>query len=283
MQHHYLYHVDGDLVPRDEATVSVRDRGLLYGDGVTERMRTYGGAVFEWKAHESRIRERCDVLSIPVPSDLHDRIEETLAANDRSEAVVRVSITRGGGPALTPDPDAAPTIVVAVETPPRADSDENGGRAGSAVMQTVTVRRPDGDDPFDERATRLRARLELARAATDQYRADEALVRDREGFVTGGATSDLLFVDESALHVPAGTPVDVLRPIVRDLAREEDIPVETGRYSPNAVREANEAFLASAVGKVRPISRLDGIAIGDGPVRKLLSATLDELIEQRYY
>jgi branched-chain amino acid aminotransferase len=71
--------------------------------------------------------------------------------------------------------------------------------------------------------------------------------------------------------------------VVCDLAREEEVPVEAGRYSPNAVREASEAFLASAAEGIRPISRLDGIAVGDGPVTRLLAATLEKLIETEYH
>lgn len=319
------YHVDGEIIPADEATVSVRNRGVLYGDGITEHTRAFGGQVFEWNAHERRIREKCGALSIPVPADLHERIVSLLAANDLADAVCRLSITRGGGPGLTPDVDAPPTVVIGVEPAPRGGrtrtgrpettsenvsdgatrdgSDEGteaavgdettvgdetaasggGPRSDPAVVQTVTIRRLDGPDPLGERAADVRARLELARAATDEYRADEALVRDREGFVVGGAASDLLFVDEQALHVPRADPVDVLRPVVCALAREESIPVERGRYPPDAVRDVDEAFLASAVDGVRPIARLDGIAIGDGPVRKLLAATLGDLIEEQYY
>jgi len=330
------YHVDGDLVPAEEASVSVGDRGLLYGDGITERLRAYGGAIFAWGAHSERIEERCERLSIPVPDDLDERIERTLAANDLSDARVRLSITRGGGPALTPAIDASPTIVIAVSPAPRdgrhrtnrnenegdvnrgegsdsdtaTDSSDDGTAAGEesesgnesesettpgdepadpnggdrdpslgpAVVQTVTIRRSNDPDPLAERAAAVRARLELARAATEQYRADEALLRDEKGYVVGGTASDVLFVDDTALHVPRAEPIGVLRPMVCKLADEESIPTERGRYPPSAVREADEAFLASAVEGLRPIATLDGITVGDGPVRRLLAATLAERI-----
>jgi branched-chain amino acid aminotransferase len=283
------FYVDGEFVERENASVSAENRGLLYGDGFTERLRAYGGTVFEWSTHERRIETRCEALSIPVPAGLRDRIAETLAANDLADAVVRLSITRGGGSALVPDLDATPVVVIAVEAAPRGGrsggdlESEDGGENGTepAVVQTVTVRRPSESDPLAERSARIRASLELARAATEAYRAEEALLRDAEGHVAGGATSDLLFVD-GALRVPAADPVGVLRPVVCDLAREENIPIETGRYSPSTVREASEAFLASAIGGIRPVSRLDGIAVGGGAVTRLLAATLDELIEEQY-
>jgi len=306
------YHVDGEIVPRNDATVSALNRGVLYGDGITEQVRVYGGRVFEWDAHETRIHDALGALSIPVPEDLREWIDGVLAANDLTEAICRLSITRGGSPDLTPEVDAAPMVVIGTEPAPRGgrkrpnragkgdgdadrnehddgteeandDRDEGQHATDPAVVQTVTIRRPDDPDPLGRRAATVRARLELARAATDRYHADEALVRDRDGFVTGGAANDLLFVDDYALRVPRADPVDVLRPVVCDLAREESIPVEQGRYRPDAVRDADEAFLASAVGGLRPVARLDGIAVGDGPVRRLLSATLDDLIEEQHY
>jgi branched-chain amino acid aminotransferase len=275
------YHIDGEIVPAEEAVVSAWNRGLLYGDGFAEWLRVYGGQVFEWSAHERRIEKRCEALSIPVPEDLDERIEATLAANDRSEALIRFSVTRGGGPVLTPDLDADPVVLIGALAPP-GSPDGSDIESNPVVVQTVTTRRGGEEDPLDERATRLRAHLELARAATDRYRAEEALLRDRDGFAIGGTSADLLFVDESALRVSASEPVSTLRPVVCDLAREEDIPVETGRYSPSAVREASEAFLANAVDGIRPVSQLDGIAVGDGPVTRLLAATLEELIESEY-
>ena len=271
-------HVNGEIVPAEEGVVSVRNRGLIHGDGITEWLRAYGGQVFEWSAHERRIEKRCEALSIPVPGDLDERIEATLAANDRSVAVLRLSITRGGGPALAPDLDADPVVILGASVPPGSPEVESD----PVVMQTVTTRRGSNGDPFDERGTRLHANLELARSATDRYRAEEALLRDSDGFVTGGASADLLFIDDSALRVPASDPVSTLRPVVCDLAREEGIPVEAGRYSPSAIREASEAFLASAVAGIRPVSHLDGIAVGGGPATRLLAATLEELIETEY-
>jgi branched-chain amino acid aminotransferase len=274
------YHVDGTLVPADTATLSLQGRDTLYGDGLTERLRAYNGAVFEWDAHRERIERDCDSLSIPVPEALHDRIEATLGANDLADASLTVSITRGGDPTPPPDLDATPRVVIGIEPAPR------GGRETAdsepVTVQTVTVRRSE-KDPLAERRTRLLARLEVARAATPEYRAEEALIRDAAGFLIGTVASDLLFVDESGLCVPASDPVTTIRPVLLSLAHEEGIPIETGRYLPSAVREADEAFLASPTAGIRPIERLDGIAVGNGPVRNLLAMTFGERIENRYY
>src|SRR6056297_3041302 len=95
------FHVDGDLVPAAEATVSVKDRGFMYGDAAFETLRAYGGDVFQWDAHAERLRETCDLLSLDhgqSDQDLRRRVDETLAGNDLDDAYVRLSITRGVQP-----------------------------------------------------------------------------------------------------------------------------------------------------------------------------------------
>lgn len=277
------YHLNGRLVPAAKAAVSVHDRGFLYGDGFTERLRAFGGSILEWDTHARRIEAAGAALAIDVPDDLRERIAGTLRANDLTDAGVRVSIARGGGPELTPDPEADSTVAVTLERFPR------GGRYGEptwetpAVLQTVTVHHDCAGSPTEDRLTALRARLEVARAATDRHQADEALLCDPAGAVAGGAASDLLFVSQDALRVPEAEPVGVTRPLVLDLARKEGAPVEPGRYSPGDVREASEAFLTNAVWGIRPVTSIDGISMEAGPVVRLLRTVYDELIEGRYY
>jgi len=105
-----LYHVDGDLVPASEATVSVEDRGFAYGDAAFETMRAYGGDVFRWDAHAARLAETCDTLALDhglSDAELKRRVDETLAGNDLADAYVKLSITRGVQPGtLDPRPDS---------------------------------------------------------------------------------------------------------------------------------------------------------------------------------
>ena len=87
------YHVDGDLVPAESASIPVTDRGFLYGDAAFETLRAYGGEVFHWDAHADRLAETCDALGMDhglSDDDLRARIDETLAANDLDEAYVRL-------------------------------------------------------------------------------------------------------------------------------------------------------------------------------------------------
>jgi branched-chain amino acid aminotransferase len=287
------YHVNGDLVPASKATVSVSDRGFLYGDAVFETLRVYGGTVFEWTAHERRLQRSAERLGFgeTVPDDLRERVRETLAANGLTEASVRLSVSRGESRGLTPAADRDPTVVVQVNDRPRGGLDGESAWADPATVQLVRTRRAaDTALPADAKTHNylggVLARLELERAATDAYRADEALLRDGEGNLVGGTMSNVFFVADGTLKTPGlDGPVfpGVTRSVVLDLAEEETFPVETGHYTPTDVRQADEAFLTNTSWELRPIARADGVAVGAGPVTNLLTRLFDELIERRHY
>lgn len=287
------YHLNGELVDREAATVHVDDRGFRYGDGAFETCRAYGGEIFRWERHRRRLEATCETLGMAgaVPDDLGDRIDETLAANDLADAYVRVSVTRGvQAGKLTPREDVDPTVVVVTKPLPRGGLDGEDVWEAPAVVQSVVTRRiPDAALPVEAKTHNylngILARLELRRAASDEYSPDEALMRDTEGYVAEGATSNLFFVDDGVLKTPEeGTLLPgITRETVIELADEEDFPVRTGRYTLEDVRNADEAFLTNTTWEVRPIERLDGIEIGGGPLTTLLSRLYDELVEARCY
>ncbi|ELZ74390.1 branched-chain amino acid aminotransferase [Haloferax larsenii JCM 13917] len=284
------YYVDGDIVPADEASIPVTDRGFLYGDAAFETLRAYSGDVFHWGAHADRLAETCDVLGMDhglSDTELRACIDETLAANDLEEAYVRLSITRGSQPGrLTPAEDVDPRVVVIVEPLPRGGRGSEPVWDGPATVQTVRTRR------IPDRALPARAKTHnylngiLARTELRVTGADEALMLDSEGYVTEGATSNLFFVADDALCTPSlDGPVlpGITRRVVLDLAREEGIPIRERRFTPDEVRAANEAFLTNSTWELRPVETVDGISVGDGPVTTLLSRLYDDYVERQCY
>ena len=288
------YHVNGALVPEDEATVSVLDRGFMYGDAAFETLRVYGGDPFEWGAHRERLQHTAETLGFgdAVPEDLRKRVDETLAANDLADAYCKVSVSRGVQPGkLTPDPEVDPTVVVITKSLPRGGPDGERVWDDPAEVQTVRTRRIPSDAlPADIKSHNylngILGRLELQRSAGDGDPADECLVRDIDGNVAEGATSNVFFVSEAGLRTPSAD-LDLLpgvtRDIVLELAREEGFPVETGAYSLDDVRNADEAFLTNSTWEIRPIGTVDGIEVGTGPMTKLLQRLYDERVERRHY
>ena len=287
------YHLDGKLVPEDEATVSVRDRGFAYGDGAFETLRAYGGTVLAWAAHAERLEETAATLrfaeAIPPREDLHERVQETLAANNLEDAYLKLSITRGVQPGkLTPAERVDPTIVVQISPLPRGGLDGQTVWDEPATLQTVATRPvPDASIPADAKTHNylngILARLELRRS---DVQADEALLRDADGHVVEGATSNLFFVDDGVLKTPStALPLlpGVTRSIVLQLADEEGLPVEEGQYTAETVRTADEAFLTNTTWELRPIETFDSTPIGGGPMTALLARLYDHRVEQLCY
>ncbi|WP_248516201.1 aminotransferase class IV [Salinarchaeum laminariae] len=283
------FNLDGEIVPAEEATVSVEDRGFQYGDGAFETLRAYGGDIFEWEAHADRLDRTCEALSIDHGIDraeLRERIDETIAANEFDDAYVKCSITRGVQPGkLTPDPDVDPTVVVYAKGLPRGGVDGESVWDDPATLQTVKTRRmPDSAIPASAKTHNylngILARAELIDTA------DEALLRDTEGAVVEGAASNVFFVHDDALHTPSATRdllPGITRRVVIDLAEDAGVPVRTGTYEPSDVREAREAFLTNTTWELRPVDEVDGISVGGGAVTELLSRLFDELVEERHY
>jgi branched-chain amino acid aminotransferase len=287
------YHVDGTLVPAEEATVNVRDRGFMYGDAAFETLRVYGGDVFEWEAHFERLARSCRTLdfdeAMPPADDLRQRVLDTVAANDFADAYAKVSISRGVQPGkLTPEPRVAPTITVVVSELPR------GGTAGESVwddpatVRTVETRKvPSAALPANVKThnylNSILARLELQHGGGD---ADEALVRDLDGYVTEGAASNVFFVDSGTLKTPTSQQdllPGVTRGVVLDLAHEEGFPIEDGQYAPSDLRAADEVFLTNSTWEVRPVTHVDGVDLDVGPMTKLLAKLYDERVERTHY
>ena len=306
-----FYHVDGGLVPASDASINVADRGFLYGDAAFETMRAYGGEIFQWDAHIDRLRDTCDVLKLEhglSDGTLRSRIEETLAANDLNEAYVRLSITRGVQPGkLTPDEAVSPTVVIIVKPLPRGGTDGHPVWDEPASLQTVKTKRvPDAAIPSGAKTHNylngILARLELR--VSD---ADEAIMVDTDGYVAEGATSNLFFVRDNALRTPSlDGPVlpGITRQAVIDLAEEEGIPVETGQYTPDEIRNADEVFLTNSTWELRPVTVVDGLQLNDttsddtegnpadespspqsaaGPVTTLLSRLFDARLDREHY
>ena len=282
-----FFHVDGEVVPANEATVSVRDRGFMYGDAGFETVRVYGGEPFEWEQHASRLAHTCETLgfgdAVPPADDLRERVVETVVANNLTEAYTRLSVTRGVQPGkLTPADEVDPTVVVVVSGLPRGGVDGERVWDGPATVQTVETRRvPAMSIPAGLKTHNylngILGRLELDGS-------DEALFLSGDDFVTEGATSNLFFVRDGMLCTPT-TELPLLPGVTRDvvLTLADDMPVETGRYESTVFDDADEVFLTNSTWELRPVETLDEWSFDIGPVTRRLQRRFDEYVEAQCY
>lgn len=282
-------HVNGEVLPADEATVSVQDRGFTYGDGAFETIRAYSGELFEWDAHAERLAQTCETLQLDhglSKANLRERIDATLDANEFEDAYVKLSISRGVQPGkLTPQPTENPTVVVYVSELPRGGEGSESVWDAPATAEIVETQRvPDAALPASAKTHNylngIRAKLELSDDA------DTAIMLDGHGNLAEGATSNLFFASDRTLKTPSlDGPIlpGITRSVVFELATKLGISVEEGTYGADELRDADEAFLTNSTWELRPIGSVDGKTIETGRVTEALAGAFDARVERDCY
>jgi branched-chain amino acid aminotransferase len=285
--------IDGVLVPAGEARVPVFDRGFLYGDSVYEVVRTYDLEPFELGAHLARLAASAERIFLPLPwsgrrleqeirrvvdaSRGGDEAEPAAAPWNRGERSVRVVVTRGSGE-MGLDPALATRPLVAVLALPLRGPPLAAYREGVSAWPFGGPGAPlRGGDPGAKTGEHLFHVLAMREARA--HEGHEALLVDREGCVTEGASSNVFTVRGGALETPplqAGILAGVTRARVIALARELGIPVREVTLPPAALHDADEAFLTSTVREILPLVRVGDRPVGSGtpgPVTARIHAT----------
>lgn len=255
--------IDGVVVPPERATISVLDRGLLYGDGCFEVLRTWGGAAVELPAHLDRLFATVAALGLRTldRAPLTAAVERTLGAADgMGEKRVRIVITRGegglGAVTETLGPGRAIVIVEALGPQP--------AEVSAAVVDWPLAPRRGPAHKTLAYLDHVIAR-DLARAAG----ADEAIRLDAEGRAVEGATSNLYAVIDGVVvtaPVQSGVLPGIVRGRVLAACARERIGVREEALELAALRGAAEVFLSSSLRGVVPVTRLDGAGRAAGPI-----------------
>jgi branched-chain amino acid aminotransferase len=270
--------VDGALRRGREATLSVFDRGARDGEGLFETLRVFGGHPFLWERHLERMVLAAAELGFPVPASpvtLRSALDEVLAAEGLSDAVARVTITRG-------IPGSRPTRSIAwVEAEPVGGRLWRGTRTGAAFA--IVSRRPFEPGPLGPYKTTSRLAYHLAREEARVAGADETLLVSRTGEVLEGSVSNLFArIDGVGLVTPplaSGVLPGVTRAWVLALARREGTPVLERPLRLYELEQAREVFVTNSVQGVVPIARIDALEIPETRAgRRLAARYLEEAV-----
>jgi branched-chain amino acid aminotransferase len=273
-------YVNGDLVRRQDARISIFDSGFALGDGVWEGLRLIRGRIISLEAHLDRLFEGARSIAIDIHlgrEGLRKAIFDTLARNDMHDGVhIRVMVTRGVKKTPNQDPrfvvGAATVVIVAEYKAPRPETKTRGLSLFTSTFRTS------GPDMFDLRLN-SHSRLNLIQALLQAINAgaDEALMLDPRGFVASCNSTNFFVVRHGELWTSTGnysfkgitqqTVLDAWRAAGR-VARECDFTLAQ-TYS------ADEAFVTGTLGGVTPVTRVDGRAIGDGRPGPLTRAASD--------
>lgn len=264
-----LAYVNGRILAEEEATVSVRDRGWLYGDGVFETMRTFGSAVFKLDDHLRRLNQSASLIGIKIPlsnEELGGIILDLIAReNPPGEIMVRLTISRGvGGEGLFPRTPLDPTVVILLRELP-VYTDETFS-LGWKLITARTIR--NSESALDPRikATNFLNNI-LAKREAVEAGVDDALMQNGDGFVAESTTSNFFIVRDEILLTPpveAGILAGITRQTVLEIAENIGMIVEERLFRTQDVYSADEAFLTLTSAGIIPVTGLDGREIGSG-------------------
>jgi branched-chain amino acid aminotransferase len=264
-----LIHVNGSLVSRGEAVVSVFDAGFVLGDGVWEGLRVHGGQPAFLDQHLDRLWEGATAIALDIGltrAELTARIYDTLRANAMTDGVhIRLMVTRG--PKSTPYQDPrfsagpATVVIIAEHKDPLPATVERG-----LSLFTVHVRRasPDTLDPKLNAHSKLNDITACIQAYTAG--ADEALMLDPQGFVATCNSTHFFVVRRGEVWTSSGTYClgGITRGNVLRVCREAGIPSQERLFSLTEVYSADEAFVTGTFAGVIPVHTVDGRTIGSG-------------------
>ena len=276
-----IVNVNGRIAGEREAVIPVFDHGFLYGEGIYETLRTYGGRLFLYERHMRRLRNSARLLNLEVPfsdDELAQRIQETMAAAslEGMEAYVRVLVTRGVGE-LSYDLQATPRpswviIVKPLPEPPR-ELYEQGVRV---ALVDVVRNHPQSVSPMIKSNNLLNQALAAQQAL--QRGAFEAVMRNYRDELTECATANLFIVRNGAALTPpldSGLLPGITREFLFEVGGDAGVEVREQVLRDQDLFEGDEAFLTSTTREALPIVAVDDRPIGDGkpgPVtRKLLA------------
>lgn len=281
-------YVNGSLVPKGEAVVSVYDSGFMLGDGVWEGLRLYNGTFAFLDEHLDRLFQAAKAIDLDIgktKQEMAAALDDTVRANGMTEGVhVRLMVTRGRKKSPFQDPRLSvfgPTIVI---IPEYKLASEDTIRRGLRLF-TVHVHRqsPDAQDPKLNSHSKLNCVLAMIQAI--KAGADEALMLDPHGFVDTCNSTNFFIVTRGEVWTSTGDYClnGITRRKVIHLCRENGIPVFARNYSLFDAYGADEAFVTGTFGAQTPVVEIDGRRIGDGkpgPVFRRIRGLYKALIER---
>jgi branched-chain amino acid aminotransferase len=262
-----LVHVNGVLVPRAEAVVSVFDSGFVLGDGVWEGLRVHGGHPVFLDRHLDRLYEGAKAIAIDLGrtrDELRRAVYETLRANGMTDGVhVRLMVTRGVKRTPYQDPRMTVGPATLVIVPEHKEPTPAVVDAGIRLF-TVHVRRPYPDvlDPKLNAHSKLNDITACIQATAAG--ADEALMLDPHGFVATCNSTHFFIVRGGELWTSTGAFClgGITRGVVLELARADGIPTHERAFSLTDVYGADEAFVTGTFAGLVPVREVDGRSIG---------------------
>ncbi len=279
-------YVDGKLLGKKEATVSVWDHGLLYGDGVFEGIREYNGIVFKLKEHIDRLYESAHYIRLKIPmtkEQMSNAVLETLRQNRLRSAYIRLLVTRGVGDlGLNPMNCSDPSIVIITEPTTLGEDPTSKPIGVSAIISSI--RR----DPVDATSHEVKSlnylNSILARWEAIDAGVNDAIMLDTQGFVSEATAENIFIVAKGQLATPSIDSAilhGVTRQRVMEIAEDLAYVITERRITPFELINAEEVFMTGTLAEIVPVLKVNGRNIGTGKVGPVTARICGEFAKVR--
>jgi branched-chain amino acid aminotransferase len=278
-------YISGKLFDKDNAKISVYDHGLLYGDGVFEGMRSYGGKVFRLEQHLERLWNSAKAIALEIPLSrpaMAKAVNDTLAANSITDGYIRLVVTRGAGElGLDPNRTSHPQVIIITDHIKLYPEDYY--QNGLEIITASTMRNhPAALSPRIKSLNYLNnilAKIEGLKAGCI-----EALMLNHKGEVAECTGDNIFLVKHGRLSTPpldAGILEGITRNAVLELARQAGMDVAETALTKHDVYVAEECFLTGTAAEIIPVVRVDDRPIGNGkpgPLTRELTDRFHKLV-----
>lgn len=260
-----MVYLNGNFIAKNTASISVMDRGFLFGDGVYEVIPVYQGKIFRLNAHLKRLQKSLDAIKIPNPHTENEWLailNQLLTYTKTSNQSLYFQITRGADTSRKHNFDTlTPTIYI--EANPLTPKTKQVLEQGFSAITQADIRW----SRCDIKATSLLANTLYAQTAK-AHQVEEVILH-RQTTITEGATSNVFMLKNNTLHThPTGT--NILSGITRDLALESaqacHLTIQESPFNLNALLNADEVWISSSTREIMPITQINGQAINNGKV-----------------
>ena len=279
-----IIYLNGNLVPRSQAVMSPFNHGFLFGYGIFETMRSYGGTIFRLDRHLARLHHAAETLGINDrlnALDLKKACHDVLKANKLTEARIRLTTTAGEGD-MVPNPDTCTGVTVFIAAqklvPPTPESYQRGY---SAVLSAY---RRNSRSPLSRLKSTSYLENFLARQEARAAGVNEVVILNEQGFVAEGSSTNIFLISGQTLLTPSlesGVLSGITREAVLELAQTMGITSLVRQVQLGELIKADEAFLTSSTIEIMPLTQLDNKPIGSGkpgPVTKQLMSSYQALV-----
>lgn len=272
-------YLNGKMLEKEQAVVSVFDHGLLYGDGAFEGIRSYNSLVFKLQEHIERLYETMHTMMIRCPlsqDEMAQAIVDTLKANNLTNAYIRVIVTRGEGD-LGLDPKKClgkPNIIIITDKItlyPEALYNN-----GMEIITVSTVRNhPEAINPQLKSLNYLNNILAKIEAGNAGY--NEAIMMDHQGFVAECTGDNIFIIKNGVIRTPSqGILKGITRQVVLNIAADLKIKASECLLTRHEVYVADECFLTGTAAEIIPVVKVDGRDIGDGKPGPVTKQIMDQ-------